>query len=247
MTTSRPDEPDEKTLIEAFSIVEDTPEIEEVIRKLRDLLRVDHVIYHSSKLGASPSDPQRGPYIRLTYPATWIMRYLQMGYGDIDPVLREAFRRTIPFEWSELTIESEAEVSFLADAASHGVGPHGFSIPVLSKRGHRGHFGLSSSRSTQEWSTFLRTTRSTLIPIANRLHRRVITEVFGEDGPHLTAREIECLRWVALGKSTIETAAILKISTHTTRGYLKSVHHKLDCVTSAQAVTKAVQLGLLVL
>ena len=137
MTTSRPDE---KTLVEAFSIIEDTSEIEEVIRKLRDLLRVDHIVYHSSKLGASPSDPQRGLYIRLTYPATWMMRYLQMGYGDIDPVLREAFRRTIPFEWSELTIESEAEASFLADAASHGVGPHGFSIPVLSKRGHRGHF-----------------------------------------------------------------------------------------------------------
>ena len=178
MTTNRPDE---KTLVEAFSIVEDTPEIEEVIRKLRDLLRVDHIVYHSSKLGASPSDPQRGPYIRLTYPATWIMRYLQMGYGDIDPVLREAFRRTIPFEWSQLTIESEAEASFLADAAAHGVGPHGFSIPVLSKRGHRGHFGLSSSRPTREWLTFLRTARPTLIEIANRLHRRVIAEVFGED------------------------------------------------------------------
>ena len=244
MTTSRPDE---KTLVEAFSIIEDTSEIEEVIRKLRDLLRVDHIVYHSSKLGASPSDPQRGPYIRLTYPATWIMRYLQMGYGDIDPVLREAFRRTIPFEWSELTIESEAEASFLADAASHGVGPHGFSIPVLSKRGHRGHFGLSSSRPLHEWLTFLRTARPTLIEIANRLHRRVIAEVFGESGPHLTARELECLRWVALGKSTGEVAAILNISPHTTRGYLKSVHYKLDCVTSAQAVTKAVQLGLLVL
>jgi DNA-binding CsgD family transcriptional regulator len=175
------------------------------------------------------------------------MRYLQMGYADIDPVMREAFRRTIPFEWSELTIESEAEASFLADAASHGVGPHGFSIPVLTKHGHRGHFGVSFSRSMQEWSTFLRAARPTLIEIANRLHRRVIAEVFGEDGPHLTARELECLRWVALGKSTGEIAAILKISPHTTRGYLKSVHHKLDCVTSAQAVTKAVQLGLLVL
>jgi LuxR family transcriptional regulator, quorum-sensing system regulator CinR len=244
MTISRPDE---KTLIEAFSIIEDTPNIDGVVSKLRDLVHVDHVVYHSSKLGASPSDPQRGPYIRLTYPASWIMRYLQMGYADVDPVLREAFRRTIPFEWSELSLEREAEASFLADAASHGVGPHGFSVPVLSKRGHRGHFAVSSSRSAQEWSTFLRTTRSTLIEIANRLHRRVIAEVFGEDGPHLTARELECLRWVALGKSTGEIAAILKISPHTTREYLKSVHHKLDCVTSAQAVSKAIQLGLLTL
>ena len=99
MTISRPDE---KTLIAAFSIVDDTPNIDGVVSKLRNLLHVDHVVYHSSKLGASPSDPQRGPYIRLTYPASWIMRYLQMGYADVDPVLREAFRRTIPFEWSEL-------------------------------------------------------------------------------------------------------------------------------------------------
>lgn len=239
--------PDEKTLIEAFSIIEDTPNIDGVVIKLRDLLRVDHVVYHSSKLGASPSDPQRGPYIRLTYPAAWIVRYLQMGYADVDPVLREAFKRTIPFEWSELSLEREAETSFLADAASHGIGPHGFSIPVLSKRGHRGHFGVSSSRPEQEWSTFLQTNRSTLIETANRLHRRVIAEVFGEDGPHLTARELECLRWVALGKSTGEIAAILKLSPHTTREYLKSVHYKLDCVTSAQAVTKAIQLGLLAL
>lgn len=242
MATSRPDK---KTLIEAFSIIEDTREIDGVISKLRDMLNVDHVVYHSSKLGASPSDPQQGPYIRLTYPAPWILRYLQMGYAEVDPVLREAFRRTLPFDWSELTIANAAEASFLADATSHGVGPHGFSIPVLSKHGHRGHFAVSFSRSQQEWSNFLASTRSALIEIANRLHRRVIAEIFGEDGPRLTARELECLQWVAHGKSTSEIALILDISPHTARDYLKSVHYKLDCVTSAQAVSKAVKLGLL--
>ena len=241
------DRPDKKTLTEAFSIIEGTSEIEGVIGKLRDLLQVDHVVYHSSKLGANPSDPQRGPYIRLTYPASWIMRYLQMGYADVDPVLREAFRRTLPFEWSELTIDSEAEALFLADAASHGVGPHGFSIPVLTKQGHRGHFGVAFSRSEQEWSNFLAATRSTLIEIANRLHRRVVVEVFHEDGPPLTTRELECLRWAALGKSTCEIGVILNISPHTARDYLKSARYKLDCVSSAQAIGKAVQLGLLVL
>ena len=32
---------------------------------------------------------------------------------------------------------------------------------------------------------------------------------------------------------------------YATRDYLKSVHYKLDCATSAQAVTKAIKLGLL--
>ena len=235
---------DDEKLLQAYSIIENTPDMEETIIKLRDLLNVDHLVYHSSKLGASPSVD---PYIRLTYPAAWIKRYLQMGYVDIDPVLREGFLRTLPFDWSELKIQSPAEMSFLADALAHGVGPHGLSIPVQSKHGHRALFSISFSRSEDEWQHFRRTTLPALIDIAHRIHRRVISEVFGEDRPHLTNRELECLRWIARGKDTSEIAIILNISPHTARYYLKSARYKLDCVTSAQTVSKAVKLGLLVM
>jgi LuxR family transcriptional regulator, quorum-sensing system regulator CinR len=233
---------DERILTRAFEIIENVQDTELVVCKLRDLLQIDHVVYHSSKLGVSPT---ADPYIRLTYPATWIRRYLIMGYGDIDPVLREGFQRTLPFKWSELTIESPAEGSFMADAASHGVGPHGFSIPVVTKYGHRALVSLSSSGTEQEWSIFLAANKSALIPIANRLHRRVIVEVFGEDRPNLTTRELECLRWIALGKGSNEIGTILHISPHTARDYLKSIRYKLDCVTSGQAASKAITLGLL--
>jgi DNA-binding CsgD family transcriptional regulator len=93
----------------------------------------------------------------------------------------------------------------------------------------------------------LAATQATLTQIANRLHSRFVTEVFGRDRLHLTARELELLRWVALGKDAMDIASILNISPHTTRDYLKSVHYKLDCATSAQAVTKAIKLGLLTL
>ena len=234
----------EKTLLKAFSIIENTPGIEVAIGKLRDLLNVDHLVYHTSKFGASPS---ADPFIRLTYPASWIKRYVQMGYIDVDPVVREGFQRTLPFNWNELTIQSAAEALFLADALAHHVGPHGFSIPVQDKRGHRALFSVSFSRSEQEWMNFLSATNSVLIQIANRLHRRVIAEVFGEDQTHLTTRELECLRWIGLGKDASETAVILNISPHTVRDYLKSARSKLDCVTSAQAVSKATKLGILIL
>lgn len=236
--------PDEKSLTEAFSIIENASEIERAVGALREFLKVDHVIYNSSKFGVNPSAE---PYIRLTYPASWIKRYLQMGYFDVDPILREGFQRTLPFTWNELAIKSVAEASFLADAMAHGIGPHGFSVPILSKHGHRGLFSISFSRSEQEWKTLLARTQSDLIQIANRLHRRVVIEVFGENRPRLTARELECLRWVALGKDTSEMAVILNISPYTTRDYLKSARYKLDSVTSAQAVSKAAKLGLLVL
>jgi DNA-binding CsgD family transcriptional regulator len=233
---------DEKTLLEAFSIIENTREVELAVSELRDLLRIDHVVYHSSKLGASPSSDQ---YIRLTYPASWIKRYLQMSYADVDPVVREGFLRSVPFSWSELTIESAAEASFFADALAHGIGPNGYSVPVVNKHGHRGLFSVSSSQSEREWNRFLTTHRSTTIEIANRLHKRVVVEVFHDDRPYLTTREIECLRWVSLGKSTNEIATILQISPHTARDYLKSVRFKLDCVTSAQAAAKAIRFGFL--
>lgn len=228
-------------LKEAFSLIENTRELEPVLGRLRDVLGVDHVVYYSYKAGMAPTAI---PFIRLTYPASWLHRYLQMGYGDVDPIVREGFRRTLPFDWSEIEISSAVEVSFLADAAEHGIGPHGFSIPVFSKHGHRGLLSVSSSRSEREWNDFLAGNRRALIEIANRLHRKVVVEVFGENPPHLTTRELECLRWISVGKDTSEIAIILNISPYTVRDYMKSVRYKLDCVTSAQAVNKAIKLGL---
>jgi LuxR family transcriptional regulator, quorum-sensing system regulator CinR len=236
--------PDEKWLMEAYSILEKKAETQTVVTELRDYLKVDHLVYYTSKLGGSPS---ADPHIRLTYPASWIARYVKMAYGDIDPVLREGFRRTLPFEWRELAISGGADAAFMVDAAAHGVGPHGYTIPLVTKHGHRGLFAVCLSCSEEQWRECLATAQSGLIQIANKLHRRVVKELFGEDRPHLTPRELDCLRWIALGKDTTAIGEILEISPHTVRDYFKSVHYKLDCVTSAQAVTKAVKLGLLIL
>ncbi len=243
MSTTTPKKAvDQDQLATAAAIIEEGEDIDVVVTRLRNFLSVDHVVYHSSKLGASPSVD---PYIRLTYPASWIKQYLQNNYVDVDPVLREGFQRMLPFQWNELTVSTEREMVFLQDALAHGVGPFGVSIPVIGKHGHRGLFSISFSRTEEEWEDFLLTNMPLLIEIANRLHQRVIRDVFGEDRPHLSARELEVLRWTALGKDAGEIAAILDISFHTTRGYLKSVRHKLDCVTSAQAVSRAIKLGLL--
>ena len=40
---------DEERLTKAYSIIETTPEMEEVINKLRDALNVDHVVYNLAR------------------------------------------------------------------------------------------------------------------------------------------------------------------------------------------------------
>jgi hypothetical protein len=168
------DRPEEEKLTRAFSIIENTPEMDKVIDRLRDLLDVDHVVYSLAR-------PRAGLYIHLTYPASWIKRYMNRGYTDCDPIAREGSQRSLPFDWNGLTNLSSAESSFLEDAHSHGIGPHGFSIPLSTKYGQKALFSISSSRSEEEWRKFLATMQPTLIQVATRVHRRAILEVFGED------------------------------------------------------------------
>jgi LuxR family transcriptional regulator, quorum-sensing system regulator CinR len=120
------------------------------------------------------------------------------------------------------------------------------SIPVQSKHGHRGLVSLSDSRPAATWDEFRSENLSDLIGIANRLHGRVVKQLFGEERPHVTPREIECLRLTAEGNDSTGIALILDISPHTARDHLKSARFKLDCATSAQAISKAMTLGLLV-
>lgn len=61
----------------------------------------------------------------------------------------------------------------------------------------------------------------------------------------LSRREIECLRWAAVGKTDSEVALILQRSCATIRFHIHNAALKLNAVNRSQAVFKAGQLGYL--
>jgi LuxR family quorum-sensing system transcriptional regulator CciR len=61
----------------------------------------------------------------------------------------------------------------------------------------------------------------------------------------LSRREIECLTWVALGKTDTEIAAIIGRSMSTARFHVDKAVAKLNAVSRTQAVAKAAQLGMI--
>jgi DNA-binding CsgD family transcriptional regulator len=61
----------------------------------------------------------------------------------------------------------------------------------------------------------------------------------------LNAREIECLRWVAAGKTSSEIAKITSLSEHTINHYLQVCCKKLDTVNRIQAAVTASRLELI--
>jgi DNA-binding CsgD family transcriptional regulator len=56
----------------------------------------------------------------------------------------------------------------------------------------------------------------------------------------LSARELDCLKWTAAGKTAWEASIILGISERTVRFHLNAAREKLNCATTTQAVAKAV-------
>jgi hypothetical protein len=56
------DQPEEN-LAKALSIIDNTPEMDKVVDRLRDVLEVDHVVYSMAR-------PSAGLYIHLTYPGS---------------------------------------------------------------------------------------------------------------------------------------------------------------------------------
>jgi DNA-binding CsgD family transcriptional regulator len=66
-----------------------------------------------------------------------------------------------------------------------------------------------------------------------------------EPGPELTARQIECLRWTAEGKSSWDIAQILGISPRTVDEHLDNACRKLGVKRRAQAAVAAARAGLL--
>jgi DNA-binding NarL/FixJ family response regulator len=63
--------------------------------------------------------------------------------------------------------------------------------------------------------------------------------------PLITKREEDVLRTVATGISLPQAAAQLYISVKTLKNHLSSIYQKLDCHDRAQAVLKALRLGLI--
>lgn len=61
----------------------------------------------------------------------------------------------------------------------------------------------------------------------------------------LSKREVECLRWAALGKTDVEIAMILSRSCATVRFHIHNAATKLEAVNRSQTVFKATQLGYL--
>lgn len=216
--------------------------IEGAIHTLRDMLEVGHLTCHLMSLAPGPVN---NPFVRTTYPAGWVSHYLLNNLVLIDPVLSHAASEDEPFFWDELVL-TPPQRKMIAKAVEFGVGTCGYTVPYVDRVGRRSILTLNGSDALDAWRARIAPNAGLVLGMARDLHIKAIGEVFveAEAGPSLSPRELECLRWTAVGKTYSEIAVILGLSEHTVRSYLKSLRLKLDAVSLAQAVGTAAGLGL---
>ena len=114
-------------------------------------------------------------------------------------------------------------------------------IPIVGNAGTEGFAILSGpierlnalSRSLLQIAVHLAFKRAALLSNA--------PETDQTNAAHLSARQAECLRWVAQGKTDPEIGIILGVSPRTVRFHLDKAKDKLKVLTRVQAVTKAVK------
>jgi LuxR family transcriptional activator of conjugal transfer of Ti plasmids len=179
-------------------------------------------------------------------------RYAEQQYHEVCPIYREALKGGHgPIVWTETLDRAEAVPKLrqmLDECGQVGI-RYGVSIPIHDQDGGYAGVGISTDLSRPEAEYIIESKMSELFSIGHLLHGAMIRlarqDAAIPDMPDLTDRELECLRWAALGKSSWEIGQVLSIRETTVNFHLKNVREKFGVSTRTAAVTAAYALGLL--
>jgi DNA-binding CsgD family transcriptional regulator len=192
-----------------------------------------------------PDIATEDPYLAVTYSNDWVEHYKQENFVRIDPVLVEGFSSILPIDWRKFDIKAPKLRNFFGQASEFGLGRQGLTFPIRGRHGERALFTITSDASDVEWDKTLKAFMRDFQVLAYHIHNAILrTESVKEEEIHLSPREIECLKWVARGKTVSETATILSLSDRTVRFYLDIARNKLNATNVTHAVAKALNMSI---
>ncbi|MFN3349945.1 helix-turn-helix transcriptional regulator [Pseudorhodoplanes sp.] len=181
-----------------------------------------------------------------SWPQAWIDIYTQQNFFPDDPFVQESQRTVESYLWSEL--EQKQQLTPRGREIYEVTRQFGWTevmgIPV---HGPSDYQGLVSIATMQEVGLGPRD-RAFLELVGHAIHNRCRKETgFGlsPDLPKLTPRELECMRWVAIGKTNWEIGQVLGISPSTVHFHVEGAKKKLNKTTRTEAVAVLVLHGLI--
>ncbi len=191
-----------------------------------------------------------GQILASTFPEAWLSLYSEKQYWRYDPALAGMLRTGRITRWRNRQIYNEsADVkanSVLESAARFGL-VDGMVVPVFGIGGYMGAVSVAGTRSIPDEPWIDIAIQSLAIPLFQRIWdlRKITPDVVYSDEMRLTRRELDCLRWVAKGKSDWEISQILEISESTVHFHIENAKRKFNSQSRIQVVVRAFLLGLI--
>lgn len=178
------------------------------------------------------------------WPREWFDHYEALNYIESDPVIAYLRTHRRAVQWnvamSEMGGDREGRLVF-SEARAFGLND-GYAVPMITIEGDIVMISLGG-----EEVDFDAAATDTISLLATFAAGRALEISAGgsaySDMPALTAREIECMRWAAVGKSEWEISQILGISEHTAEKHLLNAKRKLRATNRVHAVAEAIRLG----
>ncbi|WP_226383439.1 LuxR family transcriptional regulator [Burkholderia mayonis] len=220
-------------------------DIHDILSRIAARLGFDYFFYGT----LSDMDKQESPVKTISnYPTAWQEKYKSSGYIRIDPIVQHCGHRLIPLQWHDGICHSREQRNFMEDARGHGL-VAGASFPVHSRHGEVSVLSLASRSAGQTTSLSAKHAPTTFAQgaLAAAFVRegmeRISNRPDHEPSAPLTHRELECLKWIAAGKSSWEIAMILGISENGVLYHVKKLMAKFDVQSRHLAVLKAMASG----
>ena len=237
-----------RLLSDAFDAMEraqSAAELRTEMEKFTKEMGFEHFVY-ALTITAPSLKPQQ--FVLNGYPQEWVDRYLAKEYFKIDPLVRQAYTSTLPSIWDEQQFHDGKAREFWEEAKAFGL-KSGLSFAVHEQPGVVGIFSLSRDRVVdlqgQDLAALIGRAQMFASLLQHAVTRLELPELRRDAETLLTARERECLKWSADGKTAWEIGQILGISERTAVFHINNVVQKLGASNKTQAIVRAVVLKLI--
>ncbi len=203
------------------------------LRVAREAYPLSSVTYVGLNIPMASRDDER--YVHCTYADAWAKHATSRERANVERL-----------GLSELLAVGDES----SPAVQHGVQQDAreLSVALTAYHGEVAALVIRPNADMEDWQARRAMIAREFRALGQYFHQHML-RIFGHGSDKamiVSAREIDCLRWMAAGKTAWEVSAILGISERTVRFHLNAAREKLQCTTTTQAVAKAVSQHLFV-
>jgi len=195
-------------------------------------------------------------FLHSNYSSEWLEKYQTQQLGKLDPVVAHCINKFTPLIWSPDIFSVGKQKEMYEEACAYGL-RSGVTLPIHGLNGEMGILCFVNDCKPDDFS--LRTAHNALPVLScfrdfifesslryiKPLQSQLNSPSAQEEIPHITPRELVCLKWCALGKSSPDISKILNCSVPAVNLHIANLRRKFKVNSRQQVVVKALHLKLL--